>query len=84
MNLQTASAKGQVTIPVSIRKKLGIEPGTPIRFVERNGVVVLEKVNTSLSTLCGMFTARTPMNLDEIDNQIAAAVAEKVFGNGSR
>jgi antitoxin PrlF len=84
MNLQTASAKGQVTIPIKIRKKLGIEAGTPIRFVERDGVVVLEKVNTSLSSLCGMFTARMPMNLDEIDDQVASAVAEKVFGNGAR
>ncbi len=84
MNLQTASAKGQVTIPVNIRKKLGIEAGTPIRFVERDGVVMLEKVDMSLSSLCGMITARTPMNLAELDNQIATTVFDKVFADGSR
>ena len=42
--IQSTSAKGQVTIPIAIRRKLGIEEGTKIRFVERNGQIVLEKV----------------------------------------
>ncbi len=57
-SIQTASAKGQVTIPVHIRKTLGIIAGTPIRFVERNGLVVLEKVDVSLNSLCGMVSTR--------------------------
>jgi AbrB family looped-hinge helix DNA binding protein len=38
------TTKGQVTIPIDIREKLGIQPHTEVRFVVRKGIVVLEKV----------------------------------------
>ena len=59
------------------RKALGIIAGTPVRFVERDGLVVLEKVNVSLSSLCGIVTARQPASLDEMNQAIGAAVAER-------
>ena len=37
------TSKGQVTIPIYIRDKLGIQPHTEFRFVVRKGIVVLEK-----------------------------------------
>ncbi len=52
-SLQTASAKAQVTIPANIRKALGIIAGSPIRFIESDGLVVLKKVDVNLSSLCG-------------------------------
>ena len=77
MGVQTASSKGQVTIPVAIRRKLGIEAGSPVRFVVRNDTVVLEKVDTSLQSLCGVVTARAPIDLNQIDETIAQSVADK-------
>jgi AbrB family looped-hinge helix DNA binding protein len=38
------TSKGQVTIPIAIRDRLGIQPNTEVRFVLRRGTVVLEKV----------------------------------------
>ena len=35
--------KGQVTIPVKVRKKLGITPGTEIDFVEKNKKFFISK-----------------------------------------
>lgn len=35
--------KGQVTIPKTIRDKLGIGPGSEVAFVERGEAVILEK-----------------------------------------
>ena len=35
--------KGQVTIPLEIRKKFGIDEFTEVDFVERNGQIVVEK-----------------------------------------
>ena len=35
--------KGQVTIPLPIRKKLNLETGDDVLFVIKNGEVVLEK-----------------------------------------
>lgn len=77
MTTQTASIKGQVTIPVAIRRKLGIEPGTAVRFVERDGLVILEKVDTSLRSLCGIFTSRVPVTLEDMDEAIAQTVIER-------
>jgi len=77
MGVQTASSKGQVTIPVAIRRKLGIEAGSPVRFVVRNDTGVLEKVDTSLQSLCGVVTARAPIDLNQIDATIAQSVADK-------
>ena len=37
------SSKGQVTVPVEVRKRLGLEPGTPVVFVLRDGEAVLRK-----------------------------------------
>lgn len=42
MELSMVTAKGQVVIPVRIRRKHGIKNGTPIRFVEEGNKIVLE------------------------------------------
>jgi AbrB family looped-hinge helix DNA binding protein len=73
-----ASAKGQVTIPIHIRRKLGIQAGTVVRFVERGDMVALEKVPSTLDSLCGMINAKAPIVLEDIDEQIATAVRGKV------
>jgi len=39
----TISAKGQVTVPVEVRNRLGLVPGTPVEFQLREGEVVLRK-----------------------------------------
>lgn len=37
----TISSKGQVTVPVEIRDKLGLSPGTEVEFeIQRNGVLL--------------------------------------------
>jgi AbrB family looped-hinge helix DNA binding protein len=42
MNVRITS-KGQVTIPLAIRERFGFMPETDVEFVERDGVVVLER-----------------------------------------
>jgi len=69
-------------MPANIRKTLGILAGTPIRFVERDGVVMLEKVDINLSGLYGMATARQSASLEEMNQAIGDAVAERDFGDG--
>jgi AbrB family looped-hinge helix DNA binding protein len=39
----TVSSKGQVTIPVEVREKLGLRPGTPVEFELREGGAMLKK-----------------------------------------
>ncbi|MCA9515108.1 MAG: AbrB/MazE/SpoVT family DNA-binding domain-containing protein [Myxococcales bacterium] len=39
----TLSAKGQVTIPKSLRTRLGLREGQVLEFVERDGALVVTK-----------------------------------------
>lgn len=39
------TSKGQVTIPVAIRRKAGLRTNTEVRFEINRGVVTLKKVN---------------------------------------
>ena len=37
------STKGQVTIPVDVRRALGLAPGMPVEFMVREGEAVMRK-----------------------------------------
>jgi AbrB family looped-hinge helix DNA binding protein len=37
------TSKGQVTIPIEIRKKAGLRPNTEVTFTMSRGVVILKK-----------------------------------------
>ena len=39
----TISSKGQVTVPVEVRERLGLVPGTPIEFELREEGLLLRK-----------------------------------------
>lgn len=44
MSIVSVTSKGQVTIPVKVRRALGIEPGAKVTFTAKNGVAQLEIV----------------------------------------
>ena len=39
----TISSKGQVTVPMEVRERLGLAPGTPVEFELREEGVLLRK-----------------------------------------
>jgi AbrB family looped-hinge helix DNA binding protein len=43
------SSKGQVVIPTTLRKRLGIKEGTIFSVAARKGMIVLKKVESGLS-----------------------------------
>lgn len=47
MELAKVTSKGQITIPVAIRKLLGISAGDKVLFVEEEGKVVLMNASTN-------------------------------------
>ena len=49
MELAKVTSKGQITIPVDIRKKLGIREGDKILFVEERGHILM--LNPSMEAL---------------------------------
>jgi AbrB family looped-hinge helix DNA binding protein len=42
MELAKITLRGQITIPVEIRKKLGVKDGDKVVFLEENGRIVME------------------------------------------
>ena len=44
MNITTVTEKGQATIPLPIRNKLGLKPGQKVIFEEKGQEVVIKKV----------------------------------------
>ena len=49
MELARVSSKGQITIPIEIRKKLNLKEGDKVLFVEENGNIFM--LNASLVAL---------------------------------
>ena len=50
MELAKVTSKGQITIPVEIRRKLGIKNGDKILFMEEGGKVYM--MNSSMDAFC--------------------------------
>ncbi len=49
LSLAKVTSKGQITIPIEIRKKLAIKTGDKLLFIEKNGEISI--INTSMSSL---------------------------------
>lgn len=45
------TSKGQVTIPVAVRRKLGLKPGDAVSFVERGDMVAIERADSGVDDL---------------------------------
>ena len=45
MDITTVTTKGQVVIPSHLRHRLGIEKGTKVLFLEKDGEIIMKPVN---------------------------------------
>ena len=50
----TMSTKGQVTIPVDLRRRLGLESGDRVAFVEFDGAFAIKPANDDVRSLKGL------------------------------
>ncbi len=61
METSLMTTKGQVVVPVRLRKKYGIKPGKKIAFFEENGAIVLKPMDESFfSQYAGMLSETAP------------------------
>ena len=72
------TSKGQITIPVEVRKALGLKPGSEILFYEgEKGEYVFRARTGSLWDLRGCVPRPDhPVSIEEMNEGIAAAAAE--------
>lgn len=53
MEQSTLTSKGQTTIPIEIRERLGLKPGDRIAYEERDGEVVM-RAQPSVTSVVGI------------------------------
>ncbi len=74
----TLTSKGQITLPVEVRRALDLNAGDKLDFVPLDaGGFMLVPVRTDVRRLRGRFAGRVvrPATLEEMDAAIAAGVA---------
>lgn len=78
MPTATVTSKGQITIPVQVRKALGLTPGTRIDFYEtEDGVYALRPKTGSIMDMRGCLAhAGPPVTIEEMDEAILDRAAE--------
>ena len=81
MPSSTVTSKGQITIPIEVRRALKLKSGSRIDFVPlANGSYELAPATGSIKDLKGFIKPPSkPITLEEMDQGIAAAIAERVL-----
>lgn len=69
MKTSSLTVKGQVSIPVHLRKLLGLAAGDRIKFAAENGRVYLEK-EPDISAIFGIVKARKSATLEQMEEAI--------------
>lgn len=75
MTSATVTSKGQVTIPVDVRTKLGLRPGSRLAFVPTaSGGYEIHPEVASIKDLKGAVPRPSlPVSIDDMDDAIATA-----------
>ncbi|HBM16357.1 MAG TPA: AbrB family transcriptional regulator [Lentisphaeria bacterium] len=69
--LSTLTSKGQITIPVEIRKKLGLHTGNKVNFIFKNNVVEIVPTDISVKSLKGIVPKpANPVTIEEMNKAI--------------
>ncbi|MBD3366519.1 AbrB/MazE/SpoVT family DNA-binding domain-containing protein [candidate division WWE3 bacterium] len=69
----TVTTKGQVTVPIEIRKEMGLEKGSKVVFERVNGAYLLKSQVHLLEELEDMFEIPSDLQGEDIDEVIAKA-----------
>lgn len=76
MPTATVTSKGQITIPVEVRRALGLRSGSRLDFVRHGNVYELVVVTGSVRTLRGAVSADRPVSLEDMDAAVVEAAVE--------
>lgn len=77
MELAKITSKGQITIPISIRRALKLKDGDKVAFVEQNGQFVLTNPTMlAIQQLQDAFTGFAEENGLETEDDVVAMVKE--------
>lgn len=79
MAIATVTSKGQITLPIELRKSLHLAAGDRIEFFNQaDGTVALRALTGSIRDLKGIVPKRArPVPIEEMDRAIAQATAKR-------
>ena len=73
----TLTSKGQVTIPVEVRRLLGLEPRDKVAFVVDDGQVRVERAGSVVERTAGIFkSGLPPLSAEEMRRVAEELIAE--------
>lgn len=73
----TVTQKGQATIPIAIREKLGIKPNSKVSFeINDRNETVIKPVKDFLS-LRGSLTSKKPFDIEAMDKAVEEYIAKE-------
>ena len=72
MLTSSVTTKGQVTIPIELREKLGIKPGDRVGFVTEGERVLLQRQETAVEAVFGLIKAKKGATLAQMDAAVTA------------
>lgn len=70
MQQSAVTFKGQVTIPISIRRKFGLQQGAKVVFKEEGNKIYLQPVQDRVEAAFGIITPSKSATLDEMDEAV--------------
>ena len=77
MEIAKITTKGQITIPLEIRKKLGIKDGDKIVFIEENGRIIIENpVKIALKDIQNAFQGEAELSGLKNEQDVIAMINE--------
>lgn len=73
MSTATVTTKGQITIPADVRRRLGLESGDRVEFVEMEGGFAIKPAIDDVRSLKGLLRRPAkPVSISEMNTVIRA------------
>ena len=74
----TVTRKGQVTVPVEIRRALGLQEGDQVTFTMKDGEVRVEPTGSVVERTRGAFKSNLPpLSAEELREEAERAIADE-------
>lgn len=70
MQTSTLTKKGQITIPVQVRKRMGLHPGDDVGFIVEDGEVRLVRKESRIEAAFGICKTNISLSVDDMEKVI--------------
>ncbi len=86
MAVATMTSKGQLTVPLEVRRKLGLQPGDKVQFtLQSDGALLRPERKHGIEALFGMLSGTgIHMTVEEMHEAAVDDVVEKVLGRSRK